>query len=61
MKRIILSIIGCCFIQFLSYAQTSKSKIDSILPVRGLAIAAPRLLEYIAQPFGGVSEHRQSR
>jgi len=41
MKRIILSIVVCCFIQFFSYAQTSENKIDSILPVRGLAIAAP--------------------
>jgi len=41
MKRIFLSIIVCCFIQFFSYAQTNEQKIDSLLPVRGLAIAAP--------------------
>ena len=38
MKRLFLSLIAICFVQTFSYAQ---SKIDSILPVRGLAIAAP--------------------
>ena len=41
MKRIILSIIAGCLIQLFSYAQTNVQKLDSLLPVRGLAIAAP--------------------
>jgi hypothetical protein len=41
MKRIILSLIACCFIQAFSQAQTNEKNIDSLLPVRGLAIAAP--------------------
>ena len=41
MKRIILSVIVCCSIPYFSYAQTGIHKIDSLLPVRGLAIAAP--------------------
>ena len=41
MKHIILSITLCCFMQLLSYAQTSEHKIDSLLPIRGLAIEVP--------------------
>jgi hypothetical protein len=41
MKHIILSIVACCFLQLPLFAQTNASKIDSLLPIRGLAIAAP--------------------
>ena len=48
MKRILLPLTVCCFIQFFSCTQTNEQctqtneqKIDSLLPVRGLAIAAP--------------------
>ncbi|MDR0231910.1 MAG: family 20 glycosylhydrolase [Dysgonamonadaceae bacterium] len=41
MKRIFLSTIVCCLIQFFSHAQTNVNRIDSLLPIRGLAIAAP--------------------
>jgi len=41
MKRILLLIVAVCSIPAILFAQTNKSQIDSVLPVRGIAIGAP--------------------
>ena len=41
MKQILLLIAMICILPAALFAQTKESRIDSVLPVRGLAIAAP--------------------
>lgn len=40
-NRIVLFVIGACLCSTILYAQTKEEKLNKVLPVRGLAIAAP--------------------
>jgi len=41
MKKVLLSLTAVCIIPLALFSQTKENKIDSLLPVRGLAVAAP--------------------
>jgi len=55
MKQMLLLLAMVCIIPAASFAQTNENQIDSVLPVRGLAIAAPsvngvdRFLKFIEE------------